>query len=71
MFFFAFPGPKHKRSLVRSGCNSQIGRLWQTNNRREAERNTKLQIPSSREVSNLKHQTRKTDAAANGAQVGF
>src|SRR5258705_6501539 len=31
MFFFALPGPKHKRSLVRLDCNSQTGRLWQTN----------------------------------------
>src|SRR6266446_8175162 len=34
-------------------------------------RNTKHQTPSSREVPNLKHQTSKTDAGANGAQVGF
>jgi len=36
-----------------------------------AERNTKHQTPSSREGPNLKHQTPKTDARANGAQVGF
>src|SRR6266496_95019 len=30
MFFFAFPRPKHERSLVRLGCNSQTGRIWQT-----------------------------------------
>src|SRR6266571_3008919 len=32
---------------------------------------TKHQIPSSREVPNLKHQTSKSDAGANGALVGF
>src|SRR5260370_36259912 len=31
MFFFALPRPKHKRSLVRLGCNSPTGRLLQTN----------------------------------------
>src|SRR5207249_2386910 len=31
MLFFALPRPKHKRPLVRLGCNSQTGRLWQTN----------------------------------------
>jgi len=31
MFFFSLPHPKHKRSLVRLGCNSQTGQLWQTN----------------------------------------
>src|SRR6266487_4471340 len=39
--------------------------------RAAAERNTKHQSSSSREVPNLKHQTSKTDAGANGAQVGF
>src|SRR6185369_8698762 len=69
VFFFALPGPKHKRSPVRVGCNSQTARLWQTNISAEAEGNTKHQIPSSREVPNLKHQTRNPDAGANGAQV--
>src|SRR2546422_8243277 len=36
-----------------------------------SERNTRHQTPSSREVPNLKHQTSKSDAGANGAQAGF
>jgi hypothetical protein len=33
--------------------------------------NAKFQIPSSREVPNLNHQTRKTDAETNGVKLGF
>src|SRR5213593_919254 len=71
MFFFALPRPKHKRPLVRVDCNNQTPRLWQPNIRREAERNTKHQIPSSREVPNLKHQTRKTDAGPTARRSVF